>query len=317
MSSLLTRFLLFLFVASTPYLQAAPNCPFGPSHEVAIQNGNWESVSIQSAIHTILWQKGFGCQTKSVHLEASLHSLLNQEVDYLFETWASELGEAWTQALDNNRVVILDTNFQATSGWYVPSYMVSRYSNITHYGKLKSTLANDMKNQKPITIYLGVGSWESTKTNLALIKTLDLETLTTPVMAKDIHDYENQIMKAILLKQDFLFYSWTPSSITSVYNLVRLEDLSKSALPLFFRQPYPVYITVSKKFHTASPDISRIIARLSIPEEIVSDMVAKQLKFGWNPTQTARHFYKHYASYWQKEWALSSEVKDRLSQIED
>ncbi|MEC8977993.1 MAG: glycine betaine ABC transporter substrate-binding protein [Pseudomonadota bacterium] len=316
MSPLPIRFLLLLLVASTPYLPAAPNCPFGQSHEVTIQNGKWESVSIQNAIHTILWQKGFSCKTKSVYLDASLHSLLNQEVDYLFETWASELGDAWIQALASNRVVILDTNFQATSGWYVPSYMVSRYSNITHYSKLKSTLETDLNNQKPMTIYLGVDSWESTKANRALIKTLGLEKLTTSVMAKDIHDYESQIMKAILLKQDFLFYSWTPSSITSVYNLARLEDLSESALPQFFRQPYPVYITVTKKFHTASPDISRIIAKLSIPEDIVSDMVAKQLKFGWNPTQTAHHFYKHYASYWQKEWALPSEVKDRLNQIE-
>ncbi len=288
-------------------------CPI--NRPISLQTANWDSIQIQHAIHETLWQVGFKCETISTQIvnTRDLTPLTTGKVDYYIEVWGVLIKDLWRQVLNNHTVVVLGPNFNASKGLYVPNYMITKQPDLVNYSQLNSFLPHFVENGDAISFFIGGSDWSNVHHDLNAIALLKLKNILRPVYAASESEQAQQVMHAMLFHRPFIVSSWEPSALTSVLSLTRLKVDSNSLISSLYTKTFPVYLATSVGFYDNHPDVVNIVSKLTIPEDIIKDLVAKKFEYGWTPTQTAHYFFTDHAPYWRSNWGLFPQVVARLN----
>lgn len=209
-------------------------CPEG-APPIIIAEPNWDSAELNTAIVQKILEDGFDCDTEIIPggTTSITKGLIDGRFDITTEMWVNTAPENYIEARNSGVVRELGNVFTSEEGWYVPRYLVegpdAPLAGLTHVDQLAEyapffALTSD---EKPV-FHNCVGTWFCKNVNDQKLEAYGLTDIFINKTHTSAEGLDSSIAGAFQQKEPWIGYYWAPTKITSLYDLVKLEEDSYS-----------------------------------------------------------------------------------------
>ncbi len=335
MLSLVRTTLLIVFCAiaalTVSQAKAVSACPV--DRPVVLGGLDWDSARFHNAVAARLMRDGFGCEVTDIPGATIplINGLARGDVDVIMEIWRNNLAEAWLIAEKRGQVKDIGTNFpDAVQGWYVPRYVVEgpeapapglkHVSDLPRYKKLFEDREEPGKGR----FYNCIAGWACEIVNTRKLEAYGLEADYTNFLPGTGEALAAAVAGAVKRKRPILFYYWSPTWLTGLYDLVRLEEpafdeaafdaLRDPDADLLGGTAYPlatVAISVNTQFATQAPDLIRMLTAYETTAQLVSTALAGMREQDLTADEAAAAFLRNNEALWSQ-W-LPEDARARVA----
>jgi len=307
---------LLTLASGTAQAQAAPATPVCElDRPVNFAGQNWESNLVLMEIERFIMEKGYGCRTDALSVEAimAMAALENGDLDVIPEVWTSSLREAWYRAVASGKVQRFGDVFIGHESWFIPRYTAEKFPGLRRVTDLPDYKAHfrDPEDPGKGRIYGCPAGWFCEIINGNLYKALGLQDSFNLFSPGSGPTQKAAVTSAYQRKEDIVFYYWEPTPLIGALDLVALEFPPYDAeafqclidpdcadpKPSAFAQA-PVFTAVSSRFVQDAPKLAAFLSKVQVPVQIVNRALAYMEDQQAEPEAVALWFLQNAAEVW-------------------
>ena len=288
---------------------------------------NWESNLVLTEVERFIADKGYGCKTEVISVETlpALAALERGDLDVNTEIWLNSVADPWKQAEAKGNVKRIGDIYMGGEAWFIPRYTAERLPELKSAADLPKFKDEFKDPEEPGKgrFYGCPAGWgcEVVSGNLFnALKLGDTYTLFSPGTGAT---QKAALTSAYQRKENVVFYYWYPTPLVGSMDLVKLE------LPAYDEKKHgcltdpncanpepsdypenPVFTAVNTEFSKQAPELTAFLANVSIPLELMNDIMAHMEKTEGEPEDVANWFLKEHEDTWTK-W-VPMEVAQRV-----
>ena len=296
---------------------------------LTLADAGWDSIRIHNAIASFILKHGYGYETEIItgSTPVTFAGHRQGDIDIYMEVWTDNLGDAYTEALENKEIILMSTNFDDNAqGLYVPTFLVKGdpekgieplapdLVSITDLPKYWELFV-DAENPEKGRIYGSPPGW-------AIDSILSVQMETFGLL--DTFDYfrpgsdsalSASIVRAMESNEPWVGYYWEPTWIMGTYDLTLLEappyneeDWNNgyaTEIP-----PVPVTVTINAEAAKRVPEILDFLKNYQTSSALTSDALSYMMKNETDADQAAIYFLKENQDLWVN-W-LPQEVSEKV-----
>jgi len=293
--------------------QTPPACEL--SRPVTFAGQNWESNLVLLEIERFIMEKGYGCQTEAVPVEAimALMALESGDLDIVPEVWTNSLKDVWGKAVATGKVRRFGDLFTGRESWFIPRYTAERLPELKHVADLPKYKAHfkDPEDPSKGRIYGCPAGWFCEIVNANLHKALGLQDSFNLFSPGSGPTQKAAVTAAYQRQEDIVFYYWEPTALIGTLDLVALQfppydhvvfqcltdpDCADPKPSAFFDNP--VFTAVSSKFAQAAPALALFLSKVTMPAPLLNKALAYMESTAGEPDAVARWFLQHHIQIW-------------------
>ena len=301
-------------------MNAAPAAACPLDRPIVFAGLDWDSARFHNAVAARLIGDGFGCATTSIP-GATIpltNGLARGDVDIMMEVWRNNLPEAWVKAQARGQVEDIGANFpDAEQGWYVPRYVVegpdAPAAGLRHVADLPryTSVFTDREEPGKGRFYNCIAGWACEIVNTRKLQAYGLDTLYTNFRPGTGEALAAAVAGAIKRQRPILFYYWSPTWLSGLYDLVKLEEpafdaeafaaLRNPDAPLLGGTAYPpavVAIGVNADFAAQAPSIRGTLEAYQTTAHMVAGALARMREDDLSAQQVADGFLADNKDLW-------------------
>ncbi len=291
--------------------------------EITIAQMQWPSADILANIHAQIIAKQYGCKVKLIpgDLAAIASSMATtQEPLVAPEMWLSYITEIWNSTFEKNiiRKAAKTYREKTLQAWFIPTYISQNHPELKNVNQLRDYW-QVFADGKPKAKFISCPKdWACSIINRNMIKALGLGGVFDIVEPADRFELDNIIIDAISRRKPILFYYWQPNSLLAQFEFLQLDmgkydeksakclaKINCEKLNYSSFATESVYIVISSKLSTQSPQIAGYFNRSSISLDEMNMLLVMQTEKEMNSLETAKWFIANRAEIWQ-EWVGQS-----------
>lgn len=316
---LLAAAVLALPAALPAHAATVDTCPL--DRPVVFAGLDWDSARFHNAVAARLLRDGYGCETEEIP-GATIpltNGLARGDVDVMMEVWRNNLAQAWLDAAARGAVRDIGPNFpDAVQGWYVPAYVVegpeAPAPALRHVADLKAhaDLFRDREEPDKGRFYNCIAGWACEIVNTRKLEAYGLDAHYTNFLPGTGEALTAAIAGAVKRKRPILFYHWSPTWVTGLYDLVRLEEppydaetferLKDPSAPIDGATAYPpavVAVGVNSGFAESAPELVRVLTAYETTAALVATALARMREHGMSADEAAAAFLAANPERWR------------------
>lgn len=282
-----------LAAALTLGLAAGPASACG---RATVAEMNWPSAEVVTALVARVLEAGFGCAVARVPtdtvsaLEAAREG---RAPDIITEVWVNpEDGTLATLAEEGRFASVTDVLTPGgTEGWYVPAYLVRRHPELA---TLEGVRANP--NLVGARLHSCPEGWACRDATRWRARSARLEEAGIAVIEHETgEDLAHSLVEAYLGKDPWFGYFWGPTVVLGRFEMtrVRLAPAGVEEFPIA-----RVLTAIGSDFAAREPAAAAAIARMAIPTDTMSRLLAWRDARSAGPDAVATHFLRGYRDLW-------------------
>lgn len=315
-------------IASLP--ASASSCPI--DRPIVFAGLDWDSARFHNAVAGRLLSAGYGCETTSIP-GATIplnNGVARGDIDVIMEVWRNNLPDVWVKAVERGQVRDIGPNFpDAVQGWYVPRYVVEgpdapapdlkQVNDLPRY----KHLFDDREEPGKGRFHNCIAGWACEIVNTRKLEAYGLNDHYTNFLPGTGEALAAAVAGAIKRQRPILFYYWSPTWLTGMYDLVRLDEppfeaeafdtLRRVDAPLQGGVAYPpavVAIGVNTQFEAQAPNIVRVLTAYETTSQNVSAALAAMRESDLSASEAADVFLQQNPDLWA-DW-VSTEARARV-----
>ncbi len=279
---------------------------------------SWDSVLVHNRIAGYIIEHAYGYDIDYGFFQTipGLLGIRRGDYDASMELWVDNIRESYIDALADNEIIDLGSNFQdAPQGWYVPTYVIEGdpergiepmapdLKSVTDLEKYWE-LFKDPEQPNKGRLYNGPVGWVVHDINLEKLKAYGLDDTFTSFDPGSQASLATAIMSAYKKGDPILVYYWEPTWIMGLLDMTKLEE------PEFDEEiwsdnracefpPSKVHIAVSTKMLDKAPELLTLLANYSTTLDQTNNMLAYMQENDSTAEETAIWFLKNYRYIWE------------------
>ncbi|WP_438391910.1 glycine betaine ABC transporter substrate-binding protein [Caballeronia sp. DA-9] len=302
-------------------------CPAGGPIQIA--DMSWTSASMLAHVESTIIEKGYGCKTELIPGDTvpTITTMIKQGRPQIApEFWGSNAQQILEDGKRSGAISVAGNTY--TSGgidaWWVPQYVVNDHPDIK---SVQDLLRHSDLFQPPGSdkgrFYTSLPGWATETRSANLFKAYGLDAKFDIYSPGSTAALDAAIASAYERKKPIFFYYWGPSAVLGKYKMVRLQmkpydpvndscngqPNCQNPVPTSF-PPAAVNTVVAASLKTASPEIYAFLAKVTIDNDVVNQMLAWGQDQKADPVQVADQFLKTQQPVWTR-W-VSKNVADQV-----
>ena len=294
--------------------------------QVSISQMNWASAAVVTNVASFILEHGYGCDVKKVPTDTVpvLVSVAeNNEPDIVTELWLNGVGEVYDRLKSEGRLVdlgpVLDPG--GVDGWWIPDYLAEEHPELkTIDGVLENPeLVGGRFHNCPV-------GWGCRVFNDNLLPAFGVEEAGIEIFNHGSGEtLASSIGAAYEDKKPWFGYYWSPTSILSRYDLVKVDmgpvdeeefvkvqdphakDVSRTGFP-----PGPVVTAVTNSFSDEHPELVDFLSQLTFSNDTMNEILLWMEENNASGEEGAVYFLTNHQDTWSG-W-LNDAAAENLSQ---
>ncbi len=327
-----TRFttLAALALAGMAQAQTAAAQDCGTAGTITIAEMTWLSAATLAHVTQKIMAAGYGCDAQLVPgdtVPTATSMLTRSEPTVAPELWVSTVQAQWDQMQEKGNVYKASDIFSGggQDGLWVPDYVLTQHPEIKTIEDLAANWQVFEDNQNPGKgrLYNGPPGWASEVIITNYYKALKLEDSFELFSPGSGENLKASIARAVAQKQPWVGYYWGPSDVVGKFGLVRLgmpdSDKDKFTCLTDANCTDPqvtgwaageVAVAVVSDLKEQAPAVAEFLAKMQVPNDEISTVLAWGDDNGATPEEVAVHFLKDYEAIWTT-W-VPAEVAEKV-----
>jgi len=246
--------------------------------KIVFADAGWDSIRVHNAIASNVFEHGYGYETSVTNgsSAATLTGLREGDINVYMEVWTDNMKKVYGEAIDSGDIKKLSTNFDDNKqGLWVPTYVIEGDEE-----RGIEPMAPDLKTMKDLEKYKGVfqdpedpskGRIVGAPSGWLLSEYLDTK-VDTYGLREEYNYFRPGSDSAIITSlaaayedgKPWVGYYWSPSWVTSMYDLTLLEepefeeDVWEKNKGTEF-PPNDVVVAVHKDFPNKAPELTKFL----------------------------------------------------------
>ncbi|ASK64001.1 ABC transporter substrate-binding protein [Virgibacillus phasianinus] len=300
---------------------------------IVFADAGWDSIRVHNQIAGFIIENGYDYNTDVINgsTSATFTGLRNGEIDAYMEIWINNLKKPYNEAKEAGDIVTLGTNFKTDKqGFFVPTYMIEgdpekgiepmapdlkSVKDLAKYAELFEDPADPTKG-RIIGGYSGSVAQEIMKQK---VKTYGLDenfNYFTPGSAAAL---STSIVKAFKNHEPWVGYYWTPTWITSKYDMTMLKEpeYDQEIWNKNYGTAFPVdkiYIAVNSDLPERAPKVVDFLKNYKTSSELTGEALVYMQDNNAEAKDAAEWWLKKHQDLWSK-WVpadVARKVKSAL-----
>jgi|LSQX01.3.fsa_nt_gb glycine betaine/proline transport system substrate-binding protein len=315
----LLSFILVIFTGCLSNTDTGETGNQGGKDTLVLADAQWDSIQFHNAVAQFIIEEGFGYDTEitSGSSAATFTGLVNGDIDIYMEAWVQNIKRIYDEAIDNEDVLEVATNFDDNrQGLYVPTYVIEGDSE-----RGIEPMAPDLKTIKDLEKYTEVfqdeedpskgriyGSppgWEVDNILRTKVETYGLDehyNYFSPGSSSGLAvslgtSYENG--------DPWVGYYWEPEWVMAKYDLTLLEDepfdeelWGEEAGYACEWPSVDVTIAVHKDMPEKAPEIVEFLSNYKTGKDLNNNILAYMQDNDASAEEAAKYFLQEYDELW-------------------
>ncbi|GGE48844.1 histidine ABC transporter substrate-binding protein [Pullulanibacillus camelliae] len=299
---------------------------------IVFGDANWDSIRLHNFIAGFIVEHGYGYKmdVTSGSTAATFTGLRQGEIDVLMEVWPNNMLDAYNDAIKSGDIKTVSLNYQGRQGFYVPTYMIKgdpdkgikpmtpdlkSVSDLKKYWKLFKD-PEDPSKGRIVGGYSGTEAQKITEKQVSDFGLSDTFNYFTPGSEGALNA---SIVKAFKNHEPWVGYYWTPTWLTSKYDLTLLKApaYNKKTWEKNYGTEFPpdkVYISVNKDLKKKAPDVVKFLSHYKTSSDLTGEALVYMQDHDATPQKAAEWWLKKHEAIWTK-WVpknVASKVKAAL-----
>ena len=289
----------------------------------------WDSVAFHNSVASIIVKEGFGYDVEVIPgtTAATLLGFRQGEIDVYMEIWQDNFIEQYTEAIENNEIVELATNFDDNSqGLYVPTYVIQgdqergiepMAPDLKTVQDLKKypEIFKDPEDNAKGRIYGAPSTWSVSGILTTKVENYGLNEMYNVFDPGSDTALSTSLVSAIEKGEPWVGYYWDPTWITGKYDLTLLEDVpyDEEKWEDGYRCEFkPVNVTVAahNELLNTAPDVVEFLKNYTTSSALTANALAYIEENDVDADAAAKWFLKEHEDLWTK-W-VSEEVAQKI-----
>lgn len=291
----------------------------------------WDSIQFHNKIAEIIVQHGYGYKTDETIATSPVGfaGLIKGDIDVIMETWSTNYGAKYTDAIKNGDIIELSLNFDDNAqGLYVPTYMIKGDKE-----RGIEPMAPDLKNVRDLSkywelfkdpedpskgrIYGAIPGWEADRILSAKLTSYGLDKTYNYFSPGSDTALQGSMTKAYEKGEPWVGYYWEPTWIMGKYDMTLLGDVpfDKAKWEDGFQCEIPAVpctVVVHKDMEKAAPDLVEFFKNYKTSSAVTSEALAYMQDSGDDAEGAAKWFLKNHEEIWTK-W-VSTDVVTKVKE---
>lgn len=297
--------------------------------EIVFADAGWDSIRVHNAIAANVFEHGFGYETSITNgsSAATLTGLREGDIHVYMEVWTDNMAKVYKEATESGDIKKLSTNFDDNNqGLWVPTYVIEGDEE-----RGIEPMAPDLKTMKDLEKYKdvfqdpedpGKGRIIGAPSGWLLSEYLDTK-VDTYGLREEYNYFRPGSDSAIITSlaaayedgEPWVGYYWSPSWVTSMYDLTLLEE------PEFNREtwdknkgtefpPNDVVVAVHKDFPEQAPKVTKFLEQYETSSSLTGETLVYMKENDATAEEAAVWWMKKHEDIWTK-W-LSEDVAKKV-----
>ena len=299
---------------------------------IVFGDANWDSIRFHNYVAGFIVEHGYGykMEVTSGSTAATFTGLRQGDIDVLTEVWPNNMLDAYNEALDKKEIETVSLNYNGKQGFYVPTYMIKgdpeagikpmapdlkTVQDLAKYWELFKD-PEDPSKGRVIGSYSGTEAQKITQKQMTVFGLDQTFNYFTPGSEGALNA---SIVKAFKNHEPWVGYYWTPTWITSKYDLTLLQapkydpDIWEKNYGTEF-PPDEVYISVNKDLTKKAPDVVDFLSHYKTSAELTGEALVYMEDNDTTAQAAAKWWLKKHEDLWTK-WVpedVATKVKKAL-----
>lgn len=299
---------------------------------IVYTDAGWDSLRVHNQIAGFITTHGYGYDMSVTNgsTAATFTGLVQGQIDVLMEAWPNNYKDPYDKAIKAGDIKSVSLNYKGRQGFYVPTYMIKGDPN-----KGIKPMAPDLKSVKDLNKYWklfedpadhskgrilgGYSGSEALKITKKQVHVFGLDKHFNFFTPGSTGALNASIVKAFKNHDAWVGYYWTPTWITSKYDLTLLKapKYNEEIWNKNYGTAFPsdeVYVSVSKDFAKRAPEVVKFLSHYKTSAKLTGDALVYMQENDATPEQAAHWWLKNNEDLWSK-WLpsdIAKKVKDAL-----
>ncbi|WP_246569610.1 ABC transporter substrate-binding protein [Lentibacillus saliphilus] len=300
---------------------------------ITFADAGWDSIKVHNYIAQTIIEEGYGFKTETTtgSTQATFQGLIEGDINVYTEVWTDNINPAYDEAIENEEIVKLSTNFaDNVQGLYVPTYVIEgdeergiepMAPDLKTVEDLKKypDVFEDPEDPDKGRILNGPSGWTVEEAISKKFETYGLdETMNNFIPGSDsalVADLVNHYEKG----EPWVGYYWSPTWVTAKYDLTLLEEpefdqdtwdeTKGTAFP-----PNDVVVAVHKDFPEQAPDVTEFLKNYETSTELTETALKYMNENDMTAEEAGKWWMQEYEDVWTS-WVsddIAEKVKNAL-----
>ncbi len=286
--------------------------------KVTVGEMNWGSAQVIANVEKFILEAGYGCevelvQTATVPCMASM--VEKGEPDIASEVWINSVKEVYDKGVADGRLYTAGNVLSegGVEAWWIPKYFSEKHPEIKTVADLmaNASMFKDPEDPSKGRFYNCPSGWACKIINNNLFEAYGMGKAFNNFDPGSAEGLAGSIAKAATREEPWVGYYWSPTPIIGKYPMVQIklndhdaeghacntkEDCDKPHAGKY--PPSAVLATTTKKFADSHPNELEFIKKISLPNDVVSAVLAWGEDNKAEGNEMAGYFMTKYEKMW-------------------
>lgn len=294
----------------------------------------WQSMWINNAIGGFIFEHGYDHDVEIVEMTTPImnQAVVKGDVDVVMETWTANIIDWFTDAKDNNKILVLGRSIEKGEvGWYVPRYVIEGdaargiaatapdLKSVFDLPKYKHLFTDPENRDKGLLISCITG-WNCATQNRIKLHAYNLDEHYNIQEPGATAALDAAISAAYKRGEPILTYYWGPTWLLGTYDMVRLEEpantqecddlhqkMIKGDMAIEDAPPeagcgFPrdeIFVTANPGLKDRAPGIVEFLDNYFLTTQQVNELSAHMELEKKSADETAIWFFENYQDVWR------------------
>jgi len=275
-------------------LIAASGMTMADCGKVTIGEMNWDSARVIANLEKFILEVGYGCEVELVQTTTvpAMTSMVEKgEPDIVSEIWINSVRESLDKGVAEGRIVSAGNVLSdgGVEGWWIPAYFAEEHPEIRTVQQVmdNASLFQDPEDPSKGRFYNCPSGWACKIINTNLFHAYGLGKRFNNFDPGSAEGLAGAIAKAYERREPWFGFYWEPTSVLGKYPMVMVELADFDAeghtcntqencdTPHARRYPPAQVVAVTTKaFAESHPGEMAFISNISIPNDVMNDVLA-------------------------------------------
>lgn len=300
---------------------------------IVFADAGWDSIRVHNQIAGFIIENGYNYETEVTNgsTSATFTGLRQGGIDVYMEIWINNLEKPYKEAKKTGEIVTLGTNFTTDKqGFFVPTYMIEgdpeqgiepmapdleSVKDLKKYAELFEDPSDPTKG-RIIGGYSGSRAHEIMKQK---VKTYGLDETFNYFTPGSAAALASSIVKAFKNHEPWVGYYWTPTWITSKYDMTLLKEpeYNEEIWHKNYGTAFPldkVYIAANSELPERAPKVVEFLKNYQTSSELTGEALVYMQENNSSAEEAAAWWLKKHQDLWSK-WVpedVAKKVKSAL-----
>jgi glycine betaine/proline transport system substrate-binding protein len=300
---------------------------------IVFGDAGWDSFTFHNEVAKFIVEQGYGYKTDvTMGSTATTFTGLRQgDIDVYMETWTTNLGDTYQEALDAGDVLEIATNYSdSAQGLYVPTYVIKgdpdrgiepvapELKSVQDLPKHWEAFKDEEEPTKG-RVYGAIPGWKVDEITRIKLETYGIDKTYNYFSPGSEAALASSIAAAYEKGEPWVGYYWEPTWVMGKYDMTLLEDTpySEEKWNNGYACEMPsvdVTVLVNKNMTEKAPDLVEFLKNYKTSSKVTSEALAYMQQNEVGADEAAKWFLQEHEDLWTK-WVtddVAGKVKEAL-----